>query len=30
MWWFREGAELPTIGEEIVQRQHRNPGSIST
>jgi hypothetical protein len=26
---FGEGAELATIGEEIVQRQHRNPGPIT-
>jgi hypothetical protein len=24
-----EGAELPAIGEEIVHRQHRNPGPIT-
>jgi hypothetical protein len=27
---FGKGAELATIGEEIVQRQHRDPGPITT
>jgi hypothetical protein len=30
MWRFGEGAQLTTIGEEIVQRQHRSRGSFTT
>jgi len=30
IWRFGEGSELATIGEEIVQRQYRNPSSNTT
>src|SRR5215213_950351 len=30
MWRFREGAELTTIGQKIMERQHRSRGSITT